>query len=101
LAVNVIIYSLLWIVLKACQPYIKLKGPEVMYIEQGGRYVEPGYIAMDNKDGNISRKVVISGEVNTNILGLYILTYYVKDNAGNWARAKYRKVNIIKPRVKM
>jgi hypothetical protein len=83
------------------RPYIKLKGPEVYYIEQGNKFVEPGYYAKDNVDGDITKKVVISGEVNSNMLGIYILTYYVKDNAGNWARSKNRKVEVIKPRVKM
>ncbi len=39
--------------------------------------------AYDDVDGSITNRIVVSGIVNTNIAGKYILTYSVKDRAGN------------------
>lgn len=39
--------------------------------------------AIDNKDGNITSKVKISGSVNTSSAGSYSVTYSVSDEAGN------------------
>ncbi|MBD3343641.1 MAG: DUF5011 domain-containing protein [Chitinivibrionales bacterium] len=46
---------------------------------------EPGYTAIDEKDGNISSNVVISGEPNELRPGRYTITYSITDNAGNTA----------------
>jgi hypothetical protein len=57
-------------------------------------YTEPGYTAIDNLDGNITAKVLVTGTVNANKTGQYILTYSVSDMAGN-AASTTRTVNVI------
>ena len=41
--------------------------------------------AHDFHDGNITDQVVVTGLVDTNTIGEYIVTYTVDDNAGNTA----------------
>ncbi|MDF2558015.1 MAG: in like serine protease [Bacillales bacterium] len=42
-----------------------------------------GVIATDNVDGIITNKIVVTGTVNSNVKGVYQLTYSVSDNSGN------------------
>jgi len=66
-------------------PSITLNGSDTVWVEVYGTYNEDGANATDNKDGNITNAIVISGKVNTSLLGTYILTYAVNDVAGNSA----------------
>lgn len=52
--------------------------------------------ATDNKDGNITSKVKISGSVNTNKAGTYTITYSVSDEAGN-STSQSLRVTVVKP----
>ena len=65
------------------KPSINLKGDLVLYIEQGGVYNEPGYIASDNCEGDMTSNVVVHGKIDTNTPGTQTLTYKVIDKAGN------------------
>lgn len=65
------------------KPTIVLKGEEVIRLSIGSEYNDPGVIAKDNIDGDITSKVTISGKVNTNIASTYVLIYTIKDKAGN------------------
>ena len=47
------------------KPIIRLKGARYIEVNKGTNYVEPGYIAIDEKDGDITAKVVVEGNVNT------------------------------------
>ena len=60
----------------------------------GQVFNDPGYIATDNVDGNITEDVKIAGEVNTSVVGTYTLTYSVKDKAGNETTVT-RRVNVL------
>ena len=64
-------------------PTISLKGNKNTQIKVGGPYVESGYTATDNYDGDVTSNVKVSGSVNVNIAGYYTLTYSVKDSFGN------------------
>lgn len=68
-------------------PHISLMGQEVMTLYLNETYIEPGYQAMDNCDGDISNKVHISGKVNTTVKGVYELTYQVADSSGHMTEA--------------
>ena len=64
--------------------------PEVFLIgdanvtEEGGiAWQEIGYEAHDARDGNITDKITITGMVDENVTGDYIITYLVSDAAGN------------------
>ena len=69
-------------------PVITLKGENPMTINVGKGYVEPGFTAMDNCDGDITVNVTVSGEVQKYVMSTYTLTYTVTDKAGNVATAE-------------
>ena len=64
-------------------PEIVLKGEASISITAGSKYSEPGYVATDNVDGNVTDKVQVSGSVDTSREGTYTLTYTVTDSYGN------------------
>ncbi len=64
-------------------PVLTLIGSNPMNLTVGDRYFEHGASAVDNEDGNLSNKIIISGKVNSQQVGTYILTYSVTDSAGN------------------
>ena len=69
-------------------PVISLTGFDPCFVRIGEEFVEPGYSANDNCDGNVTSSVKVSGKVDTSKLGTYQLTYTVKDKAGNKSTAK-------------
>lgn len=73
------------------KPVIKLFGDETVTLTVGDKYDDPGAVATDNIDGDITKKIKISGKVNTKKAGEYIVKYTVKDTAGNKASVE-RKV---------
>ena len=75
-------------------PTLTLNGSTNMTMYLNGTFAEPGYKAVDDVDGDITNKVVVTGSVNTNAVGTYTLTYTVSDEAGNTASAT-RTVNVI------
>ena len=77
-------------------PELNLEGKAVMSLEIGTEYVEPGYTANDNCDGDITDKVEVNGEVNSKKTGTYTLTYSVKDTYENEATAE-RTVEVVEP----
>jgi PKD repeat protein len=74
-------------------PTITLNGNANPSIEMGFGFTDDGATAMDNLDGNITSKIVVTGKVDTLLVGEYILTYTITDAAGNSAFVQ-RKVNI-------
>ena len=76
-------------------PKITLKGKNIITIYQNQKYVEPGYKATDPKDGNITNKVKIKGNINTNKQGTYELIYTVTNSKKETAKA-HRFIKVIK-----
>ena len=74
-----------YVVKDQTKPVLTLNGSDTVRVEVFGTYTEDGAKAIDNKDGNITNAIVISGSVNTSVLGTYILVYKVNDVAGNQA----------------
>ncbi|WP_409272161.1 immunoglobulin-like domain-containing protein [Neobacillus sp. SCS-31] len=70
---------------------------EIIFIGQAFTPLE-GVSAKDNVDGNLTRKIVVSGKVNTKKAGQYVLTYTVYDKAKNKAMA-VRTITVIKDTV--
>ena len=64
-------------------PTIKLKGSSIVYLKIGEKYNEYGYTATDNCLGDITNRVKISGNVDSNKEGKYIITYSVTDDLNN------------------
>ena len=65
------------------KPTIELYGNQVMTLYLGEEYIEKGFKASDNCDGDLTDKVVVSGNVDTTKEGTYKITYKVKDKSGN------------------
>ena len=57
------------------------------------KYLEPGFKAVDNYDGDLTNKVSIKNNVNEKKAGTYEIKYKVKDSSGN-VSVKKRKVII-------
>lgn len=62
----------------------------------GDTYIDPGFTAEDNVDGDITSLVVTGGDpIDSSIENSYIITYNVRDTAGNHATEATRKVQIV------
>ena len=64
-------------------PVITLNGDSSITLTVGDTYEELGASSTDSTDGTV--EVIISGEVNTNSIGTYTITYAATDAAGNSA----------------
>ena len=64
------------------EPTIILNGDSHITLNVGDTYTEQGATAKDDKDGDISSKISISGSVNTSKAGKYTITYTVKNSSG-------------------
>jgi len=77
----------------ATPPVTTLNGDTAMTLAFGSSFTDPGATATDNIDGDITAKIVVSGDtVNTSIAGTYTIKYDVSDAAGNPAIQKIRTV---------
>lgn len=72
-------------------PVIQILGDQKFRMKRGMTFNDPGVTATDNVDGDITSKVQVDSNVNTNKRGVYKVTYTVTDAAGNTASA-VRKV---------
>ena len=80
------------------RPVIFLHGRSDLELLVGQPFVEPGYKANDNVDGNIADAVIVDGaDFDSNVIGTYTITYNVSDIAGNAAKQKLRTVTVAEP----
>lgn len=56
--------------------------------DKGPDYVEPGFSAVDECDGDLTSQVTVSGTVDGHTYGTYVLTYTVTDSSGNVGEVK-------------
>ncbi|UOY05310.1 DUF5011 domain-containing protein [Muricauda sp. SCSIO 64092] len=86
-------------------PEITLEGDNPLTLELGETYVDPGFEATDNVDGDISNSVIVdSSSVDTStVTGVngYTVTYNVADAAGNDAVQVTRTIHVIDPPVEI
>lgn len=83
------------------KPVITLNGEANIQVASGSQYKELGAKARDNMDGDISGRIVITGDtVDTNTLGSYTIRYHVTDMAGNVADEVTRTVTVVDDSVK-
>lgn len=75
-------------------PVITLTGGNSLTILLGTEYQDPGYVMIDNCDGDISKKVKMKNSLDTNKVGTYEIFYEGQDQSGNRASAK-RTVTVI------
>lgn len=77
------------------KPVIDLYGGDMeIVLNDPDGYIEPGYYAEDNRDGDVTSQVIVHGTVDVSKIGTYTLTYSVSDKAGNQASAT-RIVDVI------
>lgn len=75
-------------------PTITLVGSNPMEIVRGNDFVDPGATAFDAEDGDLTSEIFTSGNVDTDTLGSYLVTYTVFDSGGLTASTS-RTVNVI------
>ena len=63
-------------------PRIFLVGSSPFSLTLNTNYVEPGFTAGDEEDGILTSQVVVSGSVNKDSVGQYLLHYVVTDSEG-------------------
>jgi hypothetical protein len=76
-------------------PVITLEGASPQYVARDSAYIEPGYKAIDDIDGDITNLVKVKSDVNMSIEGTYYRTYNVIDKAGNSAEEVKREVIVM------
>jgi hypothetical protein len=76
-------------------PVITLLGDETVTIEVGTAYTDAGATALDNYDGDLTSSIVVTGSVDINTVGIYIISYDVTDANGNVATTVIRTVNVV------
>ncbi|MCJ8322000.1 MAG: DUF5011 domain-containing protein, partial [Colwellia sp.] len=76
-------------------PVIILNGEASITLDIDTLYIEPGFSALDNVDGDLSESVNIEGSIDTTLVGIYTLTYNVSDVASNAATELIREVVVI------
>lgn len=74
-------------------PKLTLLGDELI-IAKNKKIKDIGYSAIDNYDGDITKKVKLKNSIDTKKPGEYNLVYEVKDSSGNKSSAK-RKVTVV------
>jgi len=67
-------------------PLLTILGSNPMIITQNTNFIDPGAIAVDERDGNLS--VEVNGSVDSSTIGQYILEYSAEDSTGNKVKAQ-------------
>jgi len=70
------------IILDNMPPTITLLGNRRTNLSIGENFIEPGFSAYDNVDGDLTDYVVVSGEIG-NTEGPYVISYTVTDSSNN------------------
>ncbi len=73
---------------------LELYGEVELTLIKGSEYKEPGYIAYDSIEGILTDKVIVTGDVDTTIVGNYEIKYKVSNSKGKTIE-RTRKVNVI------
>lgn len=76
-------------------PKIELTGGDIVFSYIGEPYVEPGFKAIDNCDGDITGMVITSSSIDTNSSSDQVITYTVEDKAHNKTETK-RTVKMVR-----
>lgn len=69
-------------------PTITLNVGDKLIIAEDSEFVDPGFTATDDVDGDISANVITTGSIDTTIYGKQYLTYTVTDSSGNIYQAQ-------------
>jgi hypothetical protein len=77
-------------------PVIYLLSPEIVRMNQDDEYIEPGYVAIDDIDGDVTDSVTMLRDYDTQTPGIYHIKYFAKDAAGNNSEPAERMVIVHK-----
>lgn len=82
-------------------PVIKLKGEQIIELPIKQEYIEPGYKAYDEYDGDITEKVKIYNNIDKENYGEYIVTYEIADKSNNKTKVNriVKVVDQTKPKI--
>lgn len=83
------------IIRESSKPLISLIGSEVLNVQVGLRFDDPGAIATDQNDGEISTYIQVTGFYDTSTVGSYTLTYNVVNSQGVAADPVTRIINVM------
>ncbi|WP_311081332.1 immunoglobulin-like domain-containing protein [Paenibacillus polymyxa] len=77
-------------------PYVRLNGSNPIVLETGDSFADPGASVLDSVYGNILiPELSGSGNVDTNVPGVYVLNYAYSDNGGWTAEPAERRINVL------
>ncbi|WP_225999762.1 immunoglobulin-like domain-containing protein [Paenibacillus sp. BJ-4] len=77
-------------------PYVRLNGNNPIVLETGDSFTDPGASVLDSVYGNVLiPELSGSGNVDTNVPGIYVLNYAYSDNGGWTAEPAERRVNVL------
>lgn len=65
-------------------PTITLNVGDKLIIAEDSKFEDPGFVAWDDVDGDISANVITTGTIDTSIYGKQYITYTVMDSSGNY-----------------
>jgi hypothetical protein len=68
-------------------PYIRVLGDNPYHLELDANWRDPGAVAVDDVDGDISDNIVVTDNINRSVAGQYTVTYTVTNSAGVTATA--------------
>ena len=71
------------VVLDRTGPVLTLQGNDTVTVEQCGTFSDPGAVANDAVDGDLTSAIKVNGTVDPSATGDYNITYSVKDAQGN------------------
>jgi len=77
-------------------PVLRLLGAAAITVPQYATFEDPGAVATDKEDGDLSNRIQVAGRVDTSKPNTYTLTYGVMDRAGNRAEPVSRSVTVTK-----
>lgn len=69
-------------------PVITLTNGNNISLNKGNDFVDPGFTATDECDGDLTSSVTVEGKVDGHTYGTYTLTYRVTDSSGNVGEVK-------------
>ncbi len=69
-------------------PIINLNGKNIIDIDLPQDFIEPGYLAYDETDGDITNKVIVKNGIDFNTPGTYEISYTVTNSIGNSVEVK-------------
>jgi len=76
-------------------PEITLIGEASITHEAGTPFTDPGAIAIDSFEGDLTSSILVAGTVDANTPGTYGISYNVSDGSGNQATGLTREVIVV------